>query len=361
VDSQGNVYVSERDNRRIQKFTADGAFLTSWGSQGTGDGQFGSPSDVTVDPSGNAYVLDRSMIWPRIQKFVETRGNLSVEGNVLARNAGIGTTNPERWRLTIQGGERISFKDTTGTTKWHINDWSGTALGSGDFNIAETGVADGRLYLRAGGNVGIGTTSPPAKLTIAESGDLLFRASSQIPQDPGDVVFQTFAGVQKGRIWSNPGAGAGLNLSSADNTPRIAIDSVGGVDVTGVLRVGSQIIIGNGTPFVKVQAGTGTVGPGGPGQKVVTVNFTRPFSSAPRIIVTPRAQAGTNWPDVFAMTVRSATSTQFQVTVQRLDLAAAWGQNLQLDWIAWEQAHAATAPVVFDPIVLDPIVLDRPT
>ena len=58
VDSAGNVYVAEGYNRRIQKFTSEGAFITKWGEQGSGDGQFGYPFDVAVDAQGNVYVTD---------------------------------------------------------------------------------------------------------------------------------------------------------------------------------------------------------------------------------------------------------------------------------------------------------------
>ena len=33
VDSQGNVFVADSDNHRIQKFSNDGTFLTAWGSE----------------------------------------------------------------------------------------------------------------------------------------------------------------------------------------------------------------------------------------------------------------------------------------------------------------------------------------
>jgi DNA-binding beta-propeller fold protein YncE len=67
ADVSGNVYVADSDNHRIQKFDGDGTFLTKWGSQGTGDGQFHSPKAVAVDAGGNVYVAD----WGnnRIQKF----------------------------------------------------------------------------------------------------------------------------------------------------------------------------------------------------------------------------------------------------------------------------------------------------
>ena len=42
VDSTGDVYVADSGNSRIQKFTPTGTFITKWGSLGTGDGQFGA-------------------------------------------------------------------------------------------------------------------------------------------------------------------------------------------------------------------------------------------------------------------------------------------------------------------------------
>ncbi|MBW1824420.1 MAG: SMP-30/gluconolactonase/LRE family protein, partial [Deltaproteobacteria bacterium] len=57
VDNNGNVYVCDTRNHRIQKITSDGHFITMWGSKGSEDGQFESPSDIAVDTSGNVYVV----------------------------------------------------------------------------------------------------------------------------------------------------------------------------------------------------------------------------------------------------------------------------------------------------------------
>ena len=35
VDGENNVYVSDYDNHRIQKFSGSGVFVTKWGSAGT--------------------------------------------------------------------------------------------------------------------------------------------------------------------------------------------------------------------------------------------------------------------------------------------------------------------------------------
>jgi tripartite motif-containing protein 71 len=77
VDLAGGVYVVEKRNHRVQRFTSSGAFVTKWGKGGgagggdeaigSGDGEFNLPYDVTVDPRGDVYVADTSNV--RVQKF----------------------------------------------------------------------------------------------------------------------------------------------------------------------------------------------------------------------------------------------------------------------------------------------------
>jgi DNA-binding beta-propeller fold protein YncE len=58
VAPNGRVYVADSLNHRIQYFTGTGSFLGRWGSAGTGDGQFDTPSGVHVGPDGTVYVSD---------------------------------------------------------------------------------------------------------------------------------------------------------------------------------------------------------------------------------------------------------------------------------------------------------------
>jgi tripartite motif-containing protein 71 len=67
VDPFGNIFVSDTTNNNIQKFTSDGKFITSWGSEGDGQGQLNSPAGIDVDSSGNLYVTDDGN--SRIEKF----------------------------------------------------------------------------------------------------------------------------------------------------------------------------------------------------------------------------------------------------------------------------------------------------
>ena len=55
---RGFVYVSDSANNRIQKFNLNGGWLATLGSGGTGVGLFSNPSGVAVDSNGNLYVAD---------------------------------------------------------------------------------------------------------------------------------------------------------------------------------------------------------------------------------------------------------------------------------------------------------------
>jgi DNA-binding beta-propeller fold protein YncE len=57
-DQVGNVYVVDSGNARVQKFNAGGTHLYSFGSFGSGNGQFDGPSGITVSPSGYVFVVD---------------------------------------------------------------------------------------------------------------------------------------------------------------------------------------------------------------------------------------------------------------------------------------------------------------
>ena len=57
-DNNGNIYVLDRGNSRIQKFDNEGIFLLSIGREGQGPGEFLNPTSIEVDLTGNIYVSD---------------------------------------------------------------------------------------------------------------------------------------------------------------------------------------------------------------------------------------------------------------------------------------------------------------
>jgi hypothetical protein len=59
-DPAGNTYISDGYiNSRIAKYDKDGNWITSFGSPGTQPGQFNTPHAIASDKDGNLYVADR--------------------------------------------------------------------------------------------------------------------------------------------------------------------------------------------------------------------------------------------------------------------------------------------------------------
>jgi len=68
VGPDGNVFVADFYNHRIQKFAPDGTFLTAFGERGSGQGEMTFPNAVAVAPDGRVFVADFGN--NRIQKWV---------------------------------------------------------------------------------------------------------------------------------------------------------------------------------------------------------------------------------------------------------------------------------------------------
>ena len=67
VDQDGNVYVTDTMNNRVEIFDADGNFLSTFGKAGDGPGYFARPKGIAVDGDGHIWVADEMQ--DRLQVF----------------------------------------------------------------------------------------------------------------------------------------------------------------------------------------------------------------------------------------------------------------------------------------------------
>ncbi len=116
---------------------------------------------------GKLHFVNRAATDTSVPTLADTRMTIDHLGNV-----GIGTTSPGARRLRIVGSTSsyplaLDSTDTdyqlefqrNGTSEWWI------AASASSFKIHENGVGD-KLTILSGGSVGIGTTNPPAALSI---------------------------------------------------------------------------------------------------------------------------------------------------------------------------------------------------
>ncbi len=81
VDKDGNLYVSDTWNDRIEVFDADGVFIRTWGKNGDGPGDFARPKGIAIDSDGHVWVADAML--NRLQVFTP-------EGRLLLGMGGFG-------------------------------------------------------------------------------------------------------------------------------------------------------------------------------------------------------------------------------------------------------------------------------
>ena len=151
VDASGNVWTTDRDNNRVEEFSATGEFLRQFGTKGTGAGQFVEPKGIAVTTSGNVLVVDAGN--DRVEKF-------NSKGEYLGQFGGSGTgygkfTEPYDVAVAPDGTSWVS--DAAGNKVEHFN-------ATGEF----TG------WINGGGTAGSGDTqfATPTGLTVDSSGNV---------------------------------------------------------------------------------------------------------------------------------------------------------------------------------------------
>jgi tripartite motif-containing protein 71 len=104
--------VVDQGNKRIQKFTSAGAFVTQWGSEGENPGEFERPYGIAIDGDDFVYVADGDHDLNRIQKFTSA-GDLITQWST--NNDGKDNFD-EAFGVAVDANSRVYVTDLEGHT-----------------------------------------------------------------------------------------------------------------------------------------------------------------------------------------------------------------------------------------------------
>jgi len=150
VASNGDVYVADFVNNNIQYFSATGTYKGQWGSAGSGDGQFNNLYSIAVAPNGDVYASDRGN--HRIQYFSSTgifkgKWGSNGSGNGQFNFLGSVAVGPNGDVYVCDADNyRVQYFGPTGTYK---GQWGSNGSGNGQFNrpFGVTVSPDGMVFV----------------------------------------------------------------------------------------------------------------------------------------------------------------------------------------------------------------------
>ena len=129
-DSAGNVYVAEGNGNRVQKFDGNGNFLLKFGIPGDVAGGFVTPSGIAVDSVGNIYVSDNTT--NRTSKFNSSGTYLSSLGpSGFLSASGVAVDSADNVYVSDANNHRIRKYDSSGV---FLTQWGSNGNGDGQFN-----------------------------------------------------------------------------------------------------------------------------------------------------------------------------------------------------------------------------------
>src|SRR5574338_1216313 len=151
VGKDGNVYVADTWNHRIQKFDAEGNFLKEWGTFGQPDGGSGylcGPRGITVSPDGLVYVTDtgnkRVVVFDSDGAFLQEFGRTAEiqldEPVGIAVDAKGNVYVADTWNMQVV----VFSPEGNVITKWPVQGWESDSLDNKPYIAVD---AEERVYI----------------------------------------------------------------------------------------------------------------------------------------------------------------------------------------------------------------------
>ena len=174
TDDDGNIFVSDEAMHKISRFNPDGEFVSRWGANGDGNGEFDAPNGIAFDLDGNMMVVDSKN--HRVQRYTpdgEYLGGFGSHGSAPGQFDlpwGIHVDEFGDLYVSDWGNNRLQIFSSDGEVKQVIGE---AGSGLGQFN-RPTGVAvdaHGDIYVADWGNDRVNMFNAEGQYIWSFSGD----------------------------------------------------------------------------------------------------------------------------------------------------------------------------------------------
>jgi sugar lactone lactonase YvrE len=221
-DKNGNVWVVDHDNNRVEKFDENGKFLMQFGSTGSGNKEFLKPNGIAISSAGNLWVADggnhRVMEFSSKGEYLQQFGTGYTQGGpeggtVFLEPYGVATApNGMIWVSDFTGQRVGEYRESSTGERFVRNAYGSQSSGNGNPEFAKpAGLAtdsqgdlwvvdcehakikkfdpNGKFLMQFGayGGVGNGQLYAALDIAVAPSGHLLVA-------DSGNNRIQVFKG-----------------------------------------------------------------------------------------------------------------------------------------------------------------------
>jgi DNA-binding beta-propeller fold protein YncE len=130
----GNLYVADRYNHRVQVFTQDGVFVRQFGNYGSGNGEFNELTGIHVAPDGKVYVSEwhnnRVQVFDAQGKFIRVIGQAGSGEGQLNGPHGVTVDDDGNVYVVEHNNARVSVFKPDGT---YLRQWGSSGSGDGQF------------------------------------------------------------------------------------------------------------------------------------------------------------------------------------------------------------------------------------
>lgn len=156
VGPDGTVYVSDTWNHRIQRFSAEGEFLSQWGFFGQGETPFAlwGPRDIAIDTQGQVFVSDtgnkRVVVYDADGNYLTQFGTSGYDPGQFNEPVGLAVDDDGLVYIADTWNQRVQIMAADGTggyipfLNWDVVAWYGQSLDNKPYLAVDT---EGNLYI----------------------------------------------------------------------------------------------------------------------------------------------------------------------------------------------------------------------